>query len=132
MARPAEYVAALVEVFAEVWRVLKPTGVIFVNLGDAYAGAGYSNHKNTGGALRSDGGKQRHMTTSGCKPKDLIGIPWMVAFALRAFGWYLRSEIVWAKGASFCETWHGSVMPESVRAQQRNISPCGPRRSWRR
>jgi hypothetical protein len=52
---------------------------------------------------------------SALKPKDLIGIPWRVAFALQADGWYLRSDIIWAKGVSFCPTYSGSCMPESVR-----------------
>jgi hypothetical protein len=51
---------------------------------------------------------------SGLKPKDLVGIPWRVAFALQADGWYLRSDIIWAKGVSFCPDYSGSVMPESV------------------
>jgi len=51
---------------------------------------------------------------NGLKPKDLIGIPWRVAFALQADGWYLRSDIIWAKGVSFCPNYSGSVMPESV------------------
>lgn len=77
-----EFVAALIEVFREVRRVLRDDGTVWLNLGDSYAGA-----------------------SAGLKPKDLIGIPWMVAFALRADGWYLRSDIVWAKP---------NPMPESV------------------
>lgn len=107
------YVARLVDVFREVRRVLHPTGTVFLNLGDSYAGANYR-----GGGIESASDKQRSNTgthefmrtkqppiPSGCKPKDLIGIPWMVAFALRADGWYLRSEIIWHKRAP---------MPESV------------------
>jgi len=82
---PDEYVAKLVEVFREVKRVLRDDGVLFLNLGDSYATAHAS------GSL---------------KPKDLIGIPWMVAFALRADGWYLRSDIIWSKP---------NPMPESVK-----------------
>ena len=103
---PDAFVARLVEVFREVRRVLRDDGTLWVNLGDSYAGAGYSNHSNTGGAQRSDGGKQKHLTVSGLKNKDLIGIPWRVAFALQADGWYLRQDIIWHKP---------NPMPESVR-----------------
>ena len=103
---PDEYVARLVDVFREVRRVLRDDGTLWLNLGDSYAGAGYSNHANTGGAMREDGGKQKHLTGSGLKNKDLIGIPWRVAFALQADGWYLRQDIIWSKP---------NPMPESVR-----------------
>jgi DNA modification methylase len=103
---PDDFVAALVAVFREVRRVLRDDGTLWLNLGDSYAGAGYSNHANTGGAMREDGGKQKHLTGSGLKNKDLIGIPWRVAFALQADGWYLRQDIIWAKP---------NPMPESVR-----------------
>lgn len=94
---PAEFVAKLVSVFSECRRVLKPGGTCWVNLGDSYAGAGYSNHANTGGAKREEGGKQKHMTSSGLKPKDLMGMPWRLAFALQDEGWWLRQDIIWAK-----------------------------------
>ena len=103
---PDEYVAKMVEVFREVRRVLRDDGTLWLNLGDSYAGAGYSNYANTGGAQRLDGGKQKHLTGSGVKNKDLIGIPWRVAFALQADGWYLRQDIIWHKP---------NPMPESVR-----------------
>lgn len=103
---PDEFVSALVAVFREVRRVLREDGTVWLNLGDSYAGAGYSNHTNTGGAQRSDGGKQRHLSKTGVKNKDLIGIPWRVAFALQADGWYLRQDIIWHKP---------NPMPESVR-----------------
>lgn len=103
---PDEYVAAMVEVFRCVRDVLADDGTLWLNLGDSYAGAGYSNHKGTGGTQREDGGKQRHLSGTGCKNKDLIGIPWMLAFALRADGWYLRQDIIWHKP---------NPMPESVR-----------------
>ena len=102
---PDEFVAALVAVFREVRRVLRDDGTVWLNLGDSYAGAGYSNHRNTGGAQRSDGGKQKHLNGSGLKNKNLIGIPWRVAFALQADGWYLRQDIIWHKP---------NPMPESV------------------
>ena len=103
---PEQYIAAMVEVFRCVRDVLADDGTLWLNIGDSYAGAGYSNHANTGGAQVEQGGKQRHLTGTGCKPKDLIGIPWMLAFALRADGWYLRQDIIWHKP---------NPMPESVR-----------------
>ena len=114
-ATPEEYVERLVAVFREVRRVLRSDGVCWVNLGDSYAGAGYSNHAGTNGAQRGDGGKQRHSYGTGLKSKDLCLIPYRVALALQADGWYLRSHVIWAKGVSFCEHYSGSVMPESVR-----------------
>jgi DNA modification methylase len=110
---PQEYVANLVRVFAEVRRVLRDDGTLWMNLGDTYCGAGYSNNSSIYGAAgREDGGKQKHgnrrladLKPAGLKSKDLIGIPWMVAFALRADGWYLRQDIIWSKP---------NPMPESV------------------
>jgi DNA modification methylase len=104
---PECYVAKLVAVFREVRRVLHPSGVIWVNLGDSYNG---SAPNRTGENGYNDGRVNRDKRFSvggvrGLKPKDLIGIPWMVAFALRADGWWLRSEIIWHKRAP---------MPESV------------------
>jgi DNA modification methylase len=106
---PQLYVEKLVGVCREVRRVLRDDGTLWLNIGDSYAGSGM-----TGGTKSKDGGASRTArmfhgnrrdTTAGCKPKDLIGIPWMVAFALRADGWYLRSDIIWAKP---------NPMPESV------------------
>lgn len=102
---PEEYVSKVVAGFREVRRVLRDDGTLWLNLGDCYAAAGYSNNKNTGGANREEGGKQKHTPLSGLKPKDLVGIPWRVAFALQADGWYLRSDIIWHKP---------NPMPESV------------------
>ena len=96
---PDEYVARLVAVFTEVHRVLADDGTLWLNLGDRYA----SQTKGSGG-----------LGASGIKPKDLVGIPWRVAFALQAEGWYLRADIIWAKGFSG-DTRAGSCMPESVR-----------------
>lgn len=87
---PEEYINKLVDVFREVKRVLRDDGILWVNIGDSYAGSGKGNLNKTVGA----------------KPKDLIGIPWMLAFALRADGWYLRQDIIWAKN---------NPMPESVK-----------------
>lgn len=106
---PEEYITSMVEVFREVRRVLRSDGTCWVNIGDSYAGSGM-----TGGTKSIDGQGQkldrmfsaRRDAVPGLKPKDLVGIPWMLAFALRADGWYLRSEIIWAKP---------NPMPESVR-----------------
>jgi len=103
----------MVAVFHEVRRVLKDDGTLFLNLGDSYWGSGKgSGHdeftKNLGRSTLHYGGQiknhslQKHDVL---KPKDLIGIPWMVAFALRADGWYLRQDIIWHKP---------NPMPESV------------------
>ena len=118
-ATPEAYVAKLVEVFREVKRVLRDDGTLWLNLGDSYNGSG-GGHKAGG---KNDAGFQgktdpekgiRGNNVSSLKPKDLCGVPWRVAFALQADGFYLRSEIIWAKGVSFCPTHSGSVMPESV------------------
>lgn len=104
---PEEYVATLVSVFREVRRVLSDDGTVFLNLGDSYFGGG----RGGGGSADRKIGKgvsglaYPHFTTASLKPKDLIGIPWRVAFALQADGWYLRSDIIWHKP---------NPMPESV------------------
>jgi len=108
---PDLYVERMVEVFAEVRRVLRDDGTLWLNLGDSYAtGAGAVGDCPGGG---SQGDNWKGATTSpnrmpipGLKPKDLVGIPWRAAFALQADGWYLRSDIIWAKP---------NPMPESVR-----------------
>ena len=112
---PEQYIKRLVSVFSEFKRVLKLEGTLWVNIGDSYAGSskggahypectegykqstnkGMVNQKNIPGAY----------VGNGLKPKDLIGIPWMLAFALRADGWYLRQDIIWSKP---------NPMPESV------------------
>lgn len=108
---PEQYVTKLVEVFREVRRILKPDGTLWLNLGDSYAGyhgnknATYENApSNKGGYFENQ--RKTLVNHNGIKNKDLIGIPWMVAFALRADGWYLRQDIVWHKP---------NPMPESVR-----------------
>ncbi len=104
---PEEYVANMVAVFREVRRVLKPTGTCWLNLGDSYASSGgeraYGSSDN--GTGRGPGARRHDVPASGLKPKDLVGIPWRVAFALQADGWYLRSDIIWSKP---------NPMPESV------------------
>lgn len=97
---PAAYIAELVKVFREVWRVLKDDGTIWVNIGDSYANDGKWGGSSGGkhvSELHGESGIGRGKKNTGLKPKDLIGIPWLLAFALRDDGWYLRSEIIWAK-----------------------------------
>ena len=102
-----EYVQRLVDVFAEVWRVLRLDGVLFLNLGDSYAHSASAISVGGSPKQRSNIGSlsPKLGVPDGLKPKDLIGIPWRVAFALQDAGWWLRSDIVWAKPNS---------MPESV------------------
>ena len=120
---PEQYILELLKVFAEVKRVLRDDGTFWLNIGDSYAGswgnfAGQNRGKGTQRQIRKgskvhqksyDGLEQFKPPTAdyiaGCKPKDLIGIPWMLAFALRASGWYLRQDIIWHKP---------NPMPESV------------------
>lgn len=119
---PAEFIAALVGVFREVRRVLKPEGTCWVNIGDSYAGSwGAQGRQGKTGQLAgrsacasrqiAAAAKKTSRTgsipeSSGLKPKDLIGVPWMLAFALRDSGWWLRQDIIWSKP---------NPMPESVR-----------------
>lgn len=112
---PELFVASMLAVFSEVYRVLKKDGTLWLNLGDCYATGAGSGRKMGGKCF----GKQNDVIANGdypecqpnrlklpgLKPKDLIGVPWMVAFALRSAGWYLRSDIIWAKP---------NCMPESV------------------
>lgn len=108
---PEEFVNKLVEVFAEVKRVLKPEGTLWLNLGDSYYRSG-NDQPEQKGMLNTEKINQRYgfrnenkLKSQDLKPKDLIGIPWMVAFALRTNGWYLRQDIIWHKP---------NPMPESV------------------
>ena len=107
---PEQFIENLVEVFRLVGEKLKPTGTLWVNIGDSYAGGGgASGHtaetKNMGRTTNSYGATRGKRIPEGIKAKDLIGIPWMLAFALRADGWYLRSDVIWNKP---------NPMPESV------------------
>jgi len=108
---PDEFVAKLVTVFREVRRVLRDDGTLWVNIGDSYDAAGRAGHgtrvgdKQRSNRASSTGADACRPSVAGLKEKDLIGIPWMLAFALRADGWYLRQEIIWAKP---------NPMPESV------------------
>lgn len=101
---PDEYVSKMVEVFREVKRVLRKDGTLWLNLGDTYNGTKIGNTETKKNPrVVSDSFIKK--SAPNVKVKDLIGIPWMVAFALRADGWYLRSDIIWAKG---------NPMPEPV------------------
>lgn len=113
---PAAFVAAMVGVFAEVRRVLSDDGTIWLNLGDSYQNAkGQAGGIDPKQPARRHGLRPRDGAVTGLKPKDLVGIPWRVALALQADGWYLRRDIIWAKGLSFCAGYSGSVMPEAAR-----------------
>jgi DNA modification methylase len=115
---PQEYVASIVSIMREVWRVLRDDGVLWLNLGDSY----HQGNKGNSGKIRPGDkqgtnrgsldtrrgaslGPNRTTKLEGIKPKDLVGIPWRVAFALQDEGWYLRSDVIWSKP---------NVMPESV------------------
>ena len=104
------YVETMAALGDDLWRVLKPEGTFWLNLGDSYARSGGTTDTTSATRQRELGhmaSSQRRMTapTDGLKPKDLCGVPWRVAFALQARGWWLRSAIVWAKP---------NPMPESV------------------
>jgi len=101
---PTEYVEQLVAVFRDVRRVLKDDGVLWLNLGDTYNGAKVGNtNQNVGSRAATD--TFTKPLWHDLKPKDLVGIPWRVAFALQDDGWYLRQDVIWAKP---------NPMPESV------------------
>jgi DNA modification methylase len=121
---PDEFVAELVAVFREVRRVLRDDGTVWLNLGDSYGTGGGNTHGGSSSTLKNDGRKElgRRLTVersanamtaqfpsvriaSDLPPKNLLGIPWRVAFALQADGWYLRQDIIWHKP---------NPMPESV------------------
>lgn len=115
---PDLFVTHMVEIFREIHRVLRDDGTVWLNLGDSYAGAGgahtldhanpgisKSAHRNGFDHYVADKGRGQHKKAGGLKPKDLIGIPWRVAFALQADGWWLRKDIIWSKP---------NPMPESV------------------
>lgn len=104
---PQQYVDQMVEVFREVWRVLKDDGTLWLNIGDSYAGSGKGPAGNLGATHNERHMEHKHsaIVPDGLKPKDLVGIPWRLAFALQADGWYLRQDIIWHKP---------NPMPESV------------------
>src|SRR5690606_13711440 len=90
-----EYVDELVQVFREVRRVLRDDGTIWLNLGDSYNGSGGGGGDDGPGGLKEGETRNPGRNVDGLKPKDLIGVPWRVAFALQADGWWLRSDIIW-------------------------------------
>lgn len=102
---PEEYIAAMVEVFRCVRDVLADDGTVWLNIGDSYAGSGKGPSKSLNQEHHNLEDIHSKIVPLGCKPKDLIGIPWMLAFALRSDGWYLRQDIIWHKP---------NPMPESV------------------
>ena len=102
---PEQFVESLVNVFREVKRVLKDDGTLWLNLGDSYSSGGRTTTTNQSVRGDKDYGVTRPPPVEGIKPKDLFGIPWRVAFALQADGWYLRQDIIWHKP---------NPMPESV------------------
>ena len=119
---PELFVERLVEVFREVRRVLRDDGTLWLNLGDSYAATGKSGGGKQGAKWEECGaqtegprGGKWSPAPPGLKSKDLCLIPYRAALALQADGWYLRSNIVWAKGVSFCEHFSGSTMPDSAR-----------------
>ena len=112
---PDQYVENLVKIFREVRRVLKDDGTLWVNIGDSYAASGKGRNRdgvfnekaeNIQSARQKKSQIRRTTEGNGLKRKDLIGIPWLLAFALRADGWYLRLDIIWQKP---------NAMPESVK-----------------
>jgi DNA modification methylase len=103
---PEKFTENLVKLFREVRRVLRDDGTVWLNLGDSYNGSGGQGTKpNIMSKEAAEGRGGKAIKVNGIKPKDLIGIPWRVAFALQADGWYLRQDIIWSKP---------NPMPESV------------------
>jgi DNA modification methylase len=117
-ASPELFVAHLVEIFEECRRILKPTGNMWVNLGDSYMrkqsykapeNYGLQHHRDEAGQYRPN------EIPEGYKRKDLVGLPWLFAFAARRAGWYLRNDIVWAKSISGPHYRGGVCMPEPIK-----------------
>ena len=107
-ATPEEYVETMTGVFREVRRVLRSDGTLWLNMGDCYASGGYGARDPERWPKQSRNDHMRHARapSGGLKPKDLVGMPWRVAFALQADGWWLRADIIWAKPCP---------MPEAVK-----------------
>lgn len=109
-----EYVQNLADVFSAVHRVLHPTGTVWLNIGDSYAGSG-----SPGGDFRDGKGGDQYKRSYdrdpvGLKKKDLCMVPSRVAMELQRRGWWLRSEVIWAKAVSHCDDYSGTCMPESA------------------
>ena len=102
---PEKYIESLCDVFSEVRRVLTPEGTLWLNIGDSYNGNKVGNTEVVKNKKVSESNDFHKKLWGGAKPKDLIGVPWMLAFALRSQGWYLRQDIIWQKP---------NPMPESV------------------
>lgn len=106
---PDAFIAELVSVFGQVKRVLRDDGTLWLNIGDSYASTKEGNTNGTSGKVKQKAGvndnTRKRTIPDGLKHKDLVGVPWMLAFALRADGWYLRQDIIWHKP---------NPMPESV------------------
>lgn len=105
-----DYVARIVVAMREVWRVLKPDGTLWLNLGDTYTSGGRRTRA-VDAKVKGRAMNYRAPTPLGLKPKDLIGVPWRVAFALQEDGWWLRSDVIWEKP---------NAMPESVEDRPTN------------
>ncbi len=105
---PEQYINKLVEIFSEVYRVLKNDGTCWLNIADTYCGTGNKGSRTDPKNPKGRNGQNVSIAqnVAGCKHKDMIGIPWMLAFALRNQGWYLRNDIIWQKG---------NAMPESAK-----------------
>ena len=102
---PEAYIAKLSDVFMEVYRVLKPEGTLWLNIGDSYNGNKKGNTETIKHKVVAESNDFHKKLWKGAKQKDLIGVPWMLAFTLRSQGWYLRQDIIWEKG---------NPLPESV------------------
>ena len=102
---PEKYIESLCDVFSEVRRVLTPEGTLWLNIGDSYNGNKVGNTEVVKNKKVSESNDFHKKLWGGAKPKDLIGVPWMLAFSLRSQGWYLRQDIIWQKP---------NPMPESV------------------
>tara|TARA_Y100000034_G_scaffold48574_1_gene59984 strand:+ start:192 stop:1148 length:957 start_codon:yes stop_codon:yes gene_type:complete len=105
---PEEYVDNLVEIFHEVKRVLRDDGTLWLNLGDSYVGSGSKGKHKDPKNIKGRNGQEvsKNNKVKGLKQKDMVGIPWRVAFALQEYGWWLRSDIIWYKN---------NCMPSSVK-----------------
>ena len=111
---PEEFVENLVQVFREVKRVLRDDGTVWLNLGDSYSSGGRTTTTNQTLRGNKDYGVTRPKPSEGIKPKDLVGIPWRVAFALQDNGWTLRSDVIWSKKAPMPESMAGTRYQDGV------------------
>ncbi len=101
-----QYIENMVTVFEEVRRILKPHGTLWLNLGDSYNGSGGAGGDYNKGGIKEGQPKYKGKFDATLKRKDLMGVPWRVAFALQDAGWWLRQDIIWAKP---------NCMPEPVK-----------------